>query len=248
MPPQPIRRRDLASARPVRARRGRSDPPVRRGRASLRPGRPRRGGGAYGDYVDLVETGTEALADLRWSYAATLDEDAAEEYEAGVQPRRQEAAPPLRERDRPALAGAAADDRGRTTGEREQAAESADERDEHRRRRAARRAERVGVSCASASRRALRLRARSGGRPRATSRPSGRSARSASPAGSTPPDSIPSMRPSFDQSAITACQHGVAAGADGVPATGERARGRAPREQGGSGAPFRHCPRDRLET
>jgi len=35
----------------------------------------------YGDYVDLVETGTEALADLRWSYAATLDEDAAEEYE-----------------------------------------------------------------------------------------------------------------------------------------------------------------------
>ena len=35
----------------------------------------------YGDYVDLVETGTEALADLRWSYAATLDEDAAEGYE-----------------------------------------------------------------------------------------------------------------------------------------------------------------------
>jgi hypothetical protein len=36
----------------------------------------------YGDYVDLVETATEALADLRWSYASTLDEDAAEEYEA----------------------------------------------------------------------------------------------------------------------------------------------------------------------
>lgn len=35
----------------------------------------------YGDYVDLVETGTEVLADLRWTYAATLDEDAAEEYE-----------------------------------------------------------------------------------------------------------------------------------------------------------------------
>ena len=35
----------------------------------------------YGDYVDLVETGTEALADLRWAYAATLDESAAEEYE-----------------------------------------------------------------------------------------------------------------------------------------------------------------------
>ena len=35
----------------------------------------------YGDYQDLVESGTEALADLRWTYAATLDEDAAEEYE-----------------------------------------------------------------------------------------------------------------------------------------------------------------------
>jgi hypothetical protein len=36
----------------------------------------------YGEYVDLVETATETLADLRWSYRATLDEDAAEEYEA----------------------------------------------------------------------------------------------------------------------------------------------------------------------
>ena len=36
----------------------------------------------YGDYVDLVETGTEILADLRDTYAATLEEDAAEEYEA----------------------------------------------------------------------------------------------------------------------------------------------------------------------
>jgi hypothetical protein len=35
----------------------------------------------YGDYQDLVESGTEALADLRWTYAATLDEDAAGEYE-----------------------------------------------------------------------------------------------------------------------------------------------------------------------
>jgi hypothetical protein len=35
----------------------------------------------YGDYVDLVETGTELLADLRDGFAATLDEDAAEEYE-----------------------------------------------------------------------------------------------------------------------------------------------------------------------
>ena len=36
----------------------------------------------YGEYVDLVETGTELLADLRDNFAATLDEDAADEYEA----------------------------------------------------------------------------------------------------------------------------------------------------------------------
>ena len=36
----------------------------------------------YGDYVDLVETGTELLADLRDNFASTLDEDTAEEYEA----------------------------------------------------------------------------------------------------------------------------------------------------------------------
>ena len=35
----------------------------------------------YGDYVDLVETGTELLADLRDNFASTLDEDAREEYE-----------------------------------------------------------------------------------------------------------------------------------------------------------------------
>lgn len=35
----------------------------------------------YGDYQDLVETGTEALADLRDTYARTLDEETAEEYE-----------------------------------------------------------------------------------------------------------------------------------------------------------------------
>ena len=34
----------------------------------------------YGDYVDLVETGTEVLADLRDHFAATLDDDAADEY------------------------------------------------------------------------------------------------------------------------------------------------------------------------
>ena len=36
----------------------------------------------YGDYVDLVEAGTELLADLRDNFASTLDEDTAEEYEA----------------------------------------------------------------------------------------------------------------------------------------------------------------------
>jgi hypothetical protein len=36
----------------------------------------------YEKYADLVETGTEALADLRDAYVRTLAEDAAEEYEA----------------------------------------------------------------------------------------------------------------------------------------------------------------------
>jgi isocitrate dehydrogenase kinase/phosphatase len=36
----------------------------------------------YGDYVDAVETGTDILADMRWEYIRTLDDDAAEEYEA----------------------------------------------------------------------------------------------------------------------------------------------------------------------
>ena len=35
----------------------------------------------YGDYVDLVDTGTDLLADLRDNFAATLDESAAAEYE-----------------------------------------------------------------------------------------------------------------------------------------------------------------------
>ncbi|MFL5755218.1 MAG: hypothetical protein ACJ77N_02880 [Chloroflexota bacterium] len=36
----------------------------------------------YGDYLDLVETGTEVLADLRDTFARTLDEETAEEYVA----------------------------------------------------------------------------------------------------------------------------------------------------------------------
>lgn len=35
----------------------------------------------YGDLLDLVETGTELLADARDAYARTLDDEAAEEYE-----------------------------------------------------------------------------------------------------------------------------------------------------------------------
>ena len=35
---------------------------------------------AYGDFVDAVETATEALADMRDRFARTLDEDAAEVY------------------------------------------------------------------------------------------------------------------------------------------------------------------------
>lgn len=35
----------------------------------------------YGDYQDLVETGTELLADLRDNFARTLDEETGEEYE-----------------------------------------------------------------------------------------------------------------------------------------------------------------------
>jgi hypothetical protein len=36
----------------------------------------------YGDYQELVETGTELLADLRDHFASTLDESSAEEYAA----------------------------------------------------------------------------------------------------------------------------------------------------------------------
>jgi hypothetical protein len=35
----------------------------------------------YGDYVDLVDAGREALVEYRDAYAATLDADASEEYE-----------------------------------------------------------------------------------------------------------------------------------------------------------------------
>jgi hypothetical protein len=34
----------------------------------------------YGDFLDLVETGTDELIEVRENYAASLDPDAAEEY------------------------------------------------------------------------------------------------------------------------------------------------------------------------
>ena len=49
----------------------------------------------YGDYVDVVEAATEALADMRWRYAGTLDEAAAEEYEAAFNRAVQKRWPPL---------------------------------------------------------------------------------------------------------------------------------------------------------
>jgi hypothetical protein len=36
----------------------------------------------FGDYQDLVETGTEILADLRDNFASTLDDASADDYES----------------------------------------------------------------------------------------------------------------------------------------------------------------------
>ncbi len=36
----------------------------------------------YGDYLDLVETGQDELVEIREAYAATLDEDTADEFRA----------------------------------------------------------------------------------------------------------------------------------------------------------------------
>ena len=38
--------------------------------------------GLYGDYQDLVETGTEILADMRDRFGSTLEEADAEQYES----------------------------------------------------------------------------------------------------------------------------------------------------------------------
>ena len=49
----------------------------------------------YGDYVDVVEAATEALADMRWRYASTLDGSSIEEYEAAFNRAVQKRWPPL---------------------------------------------------------------------------------------------------------------------------------------------------------
>ena len=50
---------------------------------------------SYGDYVDVVEAATEALAEMRWAFARTLDEEAAEEYETAFNRAVQKRWPPL---------------------------------------------------------------------------------------------------------------------------------------------------------
>ena len=38
----------------------------------------------YAEYLELVEEGTDALVEIRDTYASTLEEDAAEEYELRI--------------------------------------------------------------------------------------------------------------------------------------------------------------------
>ena len=54
----------------------------------------------YSEYLDLVETGTDLLADLRDNFAMTMDEEAAEEYEQAFNRAVAGAAATLRARDR----------------------------------------------------------------------------------------------------------------------------------------------------
>jgi hypothetical protein len=49
----------------------------------------------YGDYVDVVEAATEALAAMRWQYASTLNAAGAEEYEAAFNRAVRKRWPPL---------------------------------------------------------------------------------------------------------------------------------------------------------
>ena len=54
----------------------------------------------YGDYLDLVETGTEELAALRDNFAATMDELGRRRVRAEFNRAVADAASPLRARDR----------------------------------------------------------------------------------------------------------------------------------------------------
>jgi hypothetical protein len=49
----------------------------------------------YGDYVDVVEAVTEALADMRDRYARTLEDESAEEYEVAFNRAVQKRWPPF---------------------------------------------------------------------------------------------------------------------------------------------------------
>jgi hypothetical protein len=49
----------------------------------------------YGDYVDVIEAATEALADMRWQYASTLDEENAADYETAFNRAVRKRWPPL---------------------------------------------------------------------------------------------------------------------------------------------------------
>ena len=66
---EPLRRRDRPPARPVRAGPRRRDRGGRDGRAAYNRADRDEAEELYGDYVELVETGTELLADIRDNFA-----------------------------------------------------------------------------------------------------------------------------------------------------------------------------------
>ena len=84
------------AARPLRRGRGRAAPRGATRRSAAYDGAERdEAEEAYGDFQLVLEAVTERLAELRDTYAATLDEDAARGLRAGVRPRRAESASPL---------------------------------------------------------------------------------------------------------------------------------------------------------